>query len=149
MFSNVLYLSINLLSINLKDTSILSSYSLSLSLVTCYFAILSTVERRKLAFDSNRELLLFSSLTAGSTNTCWLYEWVCSGHVSCYVPLESLHQLARNSHLLLFCFKGSKVIYSRYMLSFSSDELLELSMSILLKKYSSSYWELIWLTFLL
>mgnify|MGYP006237515981 CR=1 FL=1 len=149
MFSNVLYLSINLLSINLKDTSILSSYSLSLSLVTCYFAILSTVERRKLAFDSNRELLLFSSLTAGSTNTCWLYEWVCSGHVSCYVSLESLHQLARNSHLLLFCFKGSKVIYSRYMLSFPSDELLELSMSILLKKYSSSYWELIWLTFLL
>ena len=149
MFSNVLYLSINLLSINLKDTSILSSYSLSLSLVTSYFAILSTVERRKLAFDSNRELLLFSSLTAGSTNTCWLYEWVCSGHVSCYVPLESLHQLARNSHLLLFCLKGSKVIYSRYMLSFSSDELLELSMSILLKKYSSSYWELICLTFLL
>ena len=147
MFSNVLYLSINLLSINLKDTSILSSYSLSL--VTCYFAILSTVERRKLAFDSNRELLLFSSLTAGSTNTCWLYEWVCSGHVSCYVPLKWLHQLARNIHLLLFCFKGSKVIYSRYMLSFSSDELLELSMSILLKKYSSSCWELIWLTFLL
>ena len=112
--------------------------SLSCNILLQASAILSTVERRKLAFDSNRELLLFSSLTAGSTNTCWLYEGVCSGHVSCYLPLEWLHQLARNIHLLLFCFKGSKVIYSRYMLSFSSDELLELSMSILLKKYSSS-----------